>query len=60
MSEFSDVMLKAMQDHEKRTLDAAVRVIGKLVEEYTLQGKCSEAVGAAAAMQLMKMLRDGL
>lgn len=59
MSDTADMIREALQQHEKRTLDAAVRCIGKLVEEYTVIGSSREATGASAAMELIKLLRDG-
>lgn len=66
-SELTDIarpfVKEAMQEGGKLALDSCVRVIGMLVEKFTLTGKPHEAMGAAGAMELVKELRkhsDGL
>ena len=49
---------EAMQEGGKLALDSAVRLIGVLVQQFTVRGNPQEAAGASAAMQLMKKLRD--
>jgi hypothetical protein len=39
-------------------LDSAIRVLGNLVEEFTVKGHVREAAGASAGMELIKRLRD--
>ena len=48
---------KAMAEGAGMGLDSAVRLIGMMVEKYTLEGHPHEAVGASAAMELVKELR---
>lgn len=47
----------SMQEGSKIALDSAVRLLGRLVEQYTLAGKPHEAMGAAGAMEMVKELR---
>lgn len=52
------VMVKeAMQEGGNLALDSCVRLLGQLVEKYTLSGKQAEAMGAAGAMEMVKELR---
>jgi hypothetical protein len=48
---------KAMQEGGNLALDSCVRLLGQLVEKYTLNGKPAEAMGAAGAMEMVKELR---
>lgn len=47
----------AMAEGGKLALDSAIRMCGRLVEEFTVKGAVREAAGASAAMQLVKELR---
>ena len=49
---------RAMEEGGKLALDSAVRVVGKLVEGFTVGGHPEQAAGASAAMELLKRLRD--
>ena len=53
-----EAVREAMKEGVKLALDSDVRVIGVLVQEFTVRGNPQEAAGASAAMQLMKKLRD--
>jgi hypothetical protein len=49
---------ESMQEGGKLALDSCVRLLGRLVEQYTVKGKPHEAMGAAAAMEMVKELRN--
>lgn len=42
----------------KIALDSAIRVVGKLVEEFTVRGHQHEAAGASAAMEMLKRMQS--
>lgn len=49
----------ALREGGKIALDVAIRIVGKLVEDFTVKGMSREAVGASAAMELLKRVRQG-
>ena len=51
-------MRDAMKEGGKIALDSAVRLIGRLVQQFTVSGHPQEAAGASGEMELMKQLRD--
>lgn len=53
-----EAMREAMEEGGKLALDSAVRLIGRLVQQFTISGHPQEAAGASGAMELMKQLRD--
>jgi hypothetical protein len=58
LGDFVRPMVKdAMHEGGKLALDSAVRLVGRLVQTFTVQGKPHEAMGAAAAMEMLKELR---
>lgn len=48
----------AMAEGSKIAMDSSIRMLGKLVEEFTVKGAVREAAGASAAMEMLKRLRD--
>ena len=48
----------AMEEGGKLALDSAVRIVGRLVQQFTVSGHPQEAAGASGAMELLKKLRD--
>jgi hypothetical protein len=46
-----------MQEGSAMAIDSAIRVIGALVQEFTVKGHPQEANGASAAMALLKKFR---
>ena len=53
-----EAVREAMLEGGKLALDSAIRITGRLVQQFTVSGHPQEAAGASGAMEMLKQLRD--